>query len=415
MIAASGPPGWRLPALLAAAGAVVAAGAVIALLQPAPPAVTWTRRHRPHRRPRARRPVDRPRPAACCARRSRPARRRRPGGGTLELITGPGQLTAAQLAQAAGSTATSCSSPRDVDTRRARGRSCPAPCVRSPGDAVRRVRAADRRPARVRRAGRGPRGRRLRRRCRAAPHGARRAVVLPGRAAATALVSYQDGGRTITVIGSGAPLTNGYLADARRRGPRPEPARGPPGRSSGWCRPPAGRRRRPRAGQQSFFSLVPWPVYLIAIQLCVAALLAAAWRARRLGPLVAERLPVAVRASETVEGHGRLYQARRARDRAAGELRAAASARHRPPGPADTGARIGGDRGPRGRAAGGRGGSAVARPAARHRPGPGQPRRRTGHPRTEDTAVMMHSDPALKRSPRSAPRSPRPSSARTRW
>ena len=34
-----------------------------------------------------------------------------------------------------------------------------------------------------------------------------------------------------------------------------------------------------------------------------------------------------VRASETVEGHGRLYLARRARDRAAGELRAATSAR----------------------------------------------------------------------------------------
>jgi hypothetical protein len=63
------------------------------------------------------------------------------------------------------------------------------------------------------------------------------------------------------------------------------------------------------------------------IQLAVAVVLAAAWRARRLGPLVAERLPVVVRASETVEGHGRLYQARRARDRAASELRQAARAR----------------------------------------------------------------------------------------
>jgi hypothetical protein len=36
---------------------------------------------------------------------------------------------------------------------------------------------------------------------------------------------------------------------------------------------------------------------------------------------------VTVRASETVEGHGRLYQARRARDRAAEELRAAAGTR----------------------------------------------------------------------------------------
>ena len=48
----------------------------------------------------------------------------------------------------------------------------------------------------------------------------------------------------------------------------------------------------------------------------MALVLAALWRARRLGPLVAERLPVVVRAAETVEGHARLYQSRRARDRA---------------------------------------------------------------------------------------------------
>ena len=42
---------------------------------------------------------------------------------------------------------------------------------------------------------------------------------------------------------------------------------------------------------------------------------------------MAERLPVIVRAAETVEGHGRLYQARRARDSAARELRAATSDR----------------------------------------------------------------------------------------
>ena len=46
----------------------------------------------------------------------------------------------------------------------------------------------------------------------------------------------------------------------------------------------------------------------MALQLFVAAGLAALWRTRRLGPLVAEPLPVVVRASETVEGHGRLYQ-----------------------------------------------------------------------------------------------------------
>jgi len=53
----------------------------------------------------------------------------------------------------------------------------------------------------------------------------------------------------------------------------------------------------------------------------------ALWRMRRLGPLVTEPLPVVVRACETVEGHGRLYRSRRARDRAAAALRGAALGR----------------------------------------------------------------------------------------
>ncbi len=66
---------------------------------------------------------------------------------------------------------------------------------------------------------------------------------------------------------------------------------------------------------------MPLAAWLVAIQLGVALLLAALWRARRLGPLVTERLPVVVRASETVEGHARLYRSRRARDRVAATLR----------------------------------------------------------------------------------------------
>jgi hypothetical protein len=54
------------------------------------------------------------------------------------------------------------------------------------------------------------------------------------------------------------------------------------------------------------------------------------WRGRRVGPLVAEDLPVVVRASETVEGRGRLYRSRRARDRAAEALRTAARERMLP-------------------------------------------------------------------------------------
>jgi hypothetical protein len=54
------------------------------------------------------------------------------------------------------------------------------------------------------------------------------------------------------------------------------------------------------------------------------------WKGRRVGPLVAEPLPVVVRASETVEGRGRLYRSRRARDRAAEALRTAALQRMTP-------------------------------------------------------------------------------------
>src|SRR5205823_5107838 len=80
---------------------------------------------------------------------------------------------------------------------------------------------------------------------------------------------------------------------------------------------------RPR----SVTGLIPEPAYLVAAELAVAVVLAALWRMRRFGPLVFEPLPVVVRASETAEGHGRLYRSRRARDRAAAALRAAALAR----------------------------------------------------------------------------------------
>lgn len=138
------------------------------------------------------------------------------------------------------------------------------------------------------------------------------------------LIQYTAGSRVITVLGSGTPLTNGSLADRGNAALALNLLRS--AHRVIWLVPSAAPAAAPPTvagdGQRSFFSLVPKPVYLIAIQLAVAALLAAAWRARRLGPVVAEKLPVVVRASETIEGHGRLYQARRARDTAAEALRA---------------------------------------------------------------------------------------------
>jgi Domain of unknown function (DUF4350) len=141
------------------------------------------------------------------------------------------------------------------------------------------------------------------------------------------MVRYATAQRTITILGGGAPLTNVELADNGNAalmlnllsGQRrivwliPEPPLSPKAPIAG--RPGQGGRPGP--------ALIPWAAWLIVIQLAIATVLVAAWRARRLGPLITERLPVVVRASETVEGHGRLYQSRRARGRAAAALRGA--------------------------------------------------------------------------------------------
>nr|WP_282549214.1 DUF4350 domain-containing protein [Streptomyces rochei] len=82
--------------------------------------------------------------------------------------------------------------------------------------------------------------------------------------------------------------------------------------------------------ERSFFDLLPSGWLWGTLQLFIAAALAALWRARRLGPLVPEKLPVAIRASETAEGRARLYRKANARDRAATALRSATRTRLAP-------------------------------------------------------------------------------------
>ncbi|MEV8309437.1 DUF4350 domain-containing protein [Streptomyces flavidovirens] len=97
-----------------------------------------------------------------------------------------------------------------------------------------------------------------------------------------------------------------------------------------WYLPSLGDASATDGGESSFYDLVP-PGWLWAtLQLALAAALAAIWRARRLGPLVTEQLPVAVRASETTEGRARLYRRADARDRAAAALRSATRTRLAP-------------------------------------------------------------------------------------
>ena len=70
-------------------------------------------------------------------------------------------------------------------------------------------------------------------------------------------------------------------------------------------------------------TLLPSWWEIAVVQAAIALVVVGIWRGRRLGPIMTESLPVTVRASETVEGHGRLYQRLTARDRAAASLRSA--------------------------------------------------------------------------------------------
>jgi hypothetical protein len=70
----------------------------------------------------------------------------------------------------------------------------------------------------------------------------------------------------------------------------------------------------------------PWVTPLILLVL-LFGLAAAIWRGRRLGALVTERLPVVVRANETMEGRARLYERAGSREHALDSLRIGAISR----------------------------------------------------------------------------------------
>ena len=141
-----------------------------------------------------------------------------------------------------------------------------------------------------------------------------------------ALVRYRDSDRTVTVVGSTDFLTNGSLLRAGNAalamnlaGQHPRLVWYAPQHIEGGS-----------SGKGKIFDLIPDNVTWMVVQLWLTVALIALWKGRRIGPLVAEKLPVVVRASETVEGRGRLYRSRRARDRAAQALRSAALQRMLP-------------------------------------------------------------------------------------
>ncbi|TDD73033.1 DUF4350 domain-containing protein [Jiangella aurantiaca] len=132
-------------------------------------------------------------------------------------------------------------------------------------------------------------------------------------------VTATEAGSQVVLLGTADPLTNEHLDDDGNAAL----ALGLLGQTERlvWYRPiPEQGADAPAA----FTDQLPGWVRAGAWQLAIAALLAAAWRARRLGRLVTEPLPVVVRASETTEGRARLYRRGRSREHAAMLLRTAA-------------------------------------------------------------------------------------------
>jgi len=140
------------------------------------------------------------------------------------------------------------------------------------------------------------------------------------------LVRYQSAGRSVTLLGSSAPLSNATLASHGDAALALNLLAG--SRQIIWLVPvPAAAPAAGTAPPKSLLQEIPGPAYLVTLQVFLGVALTALWRMRRLGPLVTEPLPVVVRASETVEGHGRLYRSRHSRGRAASVLRTAATRR----------------------------------------------------------------------------------------
>lgn len=97
-----------------------------------------------------------------------------------------------------------------------------------------------------------------------------------------------------------------------------------------WHLPDYAAPVRDGGGDKQFTDFIPDGWRWAAYQLGIATLLTALWRARRLGPVISENLPVVVRAAETTEGRARLYRRAKARGRAADALRRAAAHRLAP-------------------------------------------------------------------------------------
>lgn len=137
------------------------------------------------------------------------------------------------------------------------------------------------------------------------------------------LLQLEHDGVRVTVLGLTEALTNARVTDAGNAalalnllGERPTLV---------WYIP--GREDLAGQGPVPIGELTPPWVTPLAVLAILVALGAILWRARRVGPLVVEDLPVIVKAGETMEGRARLYERANARLHAADALRIGAIAR----------------------------------------------------------------------------------------
>lgn len=135
-----------------------------------------------------------------------------------------------------------------------------------------------------------------------------------------------EDGRRVTVLADATPLTNGALAEQGNAALSLRML----GRHANlvWYVPSATDIgfAGGDGGASPTDLLPPWATVL-GFQALIVALAAALWRGRRLGPVLAERLPVVVPAAETVRGRGRLYRRSRSYGHAAAALRAGTATR----------------------------------------------------------------------------------------
>jgi hypothetical protein len=161
----------------------------------------------------------------------------------------------------------------------------------------------------------------------AVPDGTTLCFPVPGTSPQASLYSVSEvDGRRVTVLGDAGLITNARITDEgnaalalRALGRNAELV---------WYVPSAddlgadGTSTGPGLGD-----LLPPVARVLLIQALVVVVALGLWRGRRLGRVVAERLPVVVRPAETTRGRARLYRTSRSYGHAAASLRAGTAAR----------------------------------------------------------------------------------------